>query len=174
MMLVRRWVAYSLDALVGFALFAGLQMALFVPLRTKLGISEPWFYSGWNTQLYTWLTASLPVWLYFSLTQASAAQATWGMRTLGLRLHNLRSNLPVSLNQAFIRSLVLLLPWELAHIANNFPIPLWYDPQPGFRPAFALVVLLGGLTIALILFRSDQRGLPDLVAGTQLIQRKNA
>lgn len=173
-MLLRRWLAYLLDVLVGFALFVGLQTLLFVPLRSRLGISEAWFYSGWNTQLYTWLTASLPVWTYFTLTQASAAQATWGMRALGLRLRNLRSNLPVALNQAFIRSLVLLLPWELAHIANNFPVPLWYDPQPGFRPAFTLVALVGGLTIALILFRPDQRGLPDLVAGTQVIQRKNA
>ena len=173
-MLLRRYAAYMVDVLMGFALFVALQLLVFVPLRSALGIGEDWFHSGWNTQLYTLLTASLPVWAYFTLTQASAAQATLGMRFLGLQLRDLRHTSPVSLGQAFVRSLVLLLPWELAHVTNNFPIPLWFDPQPEFRLGFALVGLLGSLTLALILFRQDKRGLHDLAAGTEIVQRKKA
>ncbi|MCW5876157.1 MAG: RDD family protein [Anaerolineales bacterium] len=173
-MILRRAAAYLLDVAICFAGFALLQFALFVPLRGALGIADDWFHSGWNTQLYTLLTASLPVWAYFTVTQASAAQATLGMRALGLGVSNLRGPGPVGAGQAFVRSLVLLLPWELAHISNNFPMPLWYDPQPGFRPGFALVGLLGGLNIALILLRADRRGLHDLVAGSQVTQRKKA
>src|SRR5690554_4516269 len=115
-MLARRAAAYLLDVIICFAAFASLQLAVWTPLRTALGIGAEWFQSGWNTQLYTLLTISLPVWVYFTFTQSSAAQATPGKRILGIQIER-QDGGHVSRWQAFLRSLIVLLPWELSHIA---------------------------------------------------------
>lgn len=166
-MLLRRAAGYFVDATISFLVAMLLQLAVWVPLREALGIGTDWFYSGWNTELYTLLTISLPVWAYFIYFQ-TGGRSTLGMKLVKLQVCDLRSNQTLSIYQAFLRTLVLLLPWELAHITNNLPKPLWYDPQPEFRAGFVLVGLLGALNMAFILFRADHRGLHDIVAGTQM------
>lgn len=169
-MLARRAAAYLLDVAICFLAFAVLQLGVFLPLRGAFGIDDAWFHSGWNTQLYTLLTISLPVWAYFTFTQSSRAQATFGKRATGIRLESINGG-AVSKPQAFLRSLIVLLPWELSHIANNFPLPLWYDPQPGFRPAFILAALAGAALLISTLLHSQQRGVHDLAAGTRVTRR---
>ncbi len=79
-MLARRAAAYLLDVAICFLAFALLQLGVFLPLRGAFGIDDAWFHSGWNTQLYTLLTISLPVWAYFTFTQSSRAGHTWKAR----------------------------------------------------------------------------------------------
>ena len=40
------------------------------------------------------------------------------------------------------RTMLKLLPWEIAHIANNIPVPLMYDENPGMRYGFILCGVL--------------------------------
>ncbi len=63
---LRRGAAYLLDCTVAFAAVAASQVLVLAPLRTWLGMKDEWFHSGWNTEAYTLLTISLPVWLYFA------------------------------------------------------------------------------------------------------------
>lgn len=78
--LVSRGVAYLFDCVIAFVFFAATQVLLFTPIREAVNIGEQWFYSGVKTELYTLLTISLPIWLYFAFFDQSAWQATIGKR----------------------------------------------------------------------------------------------
>ena len=166
-MLYRRILAYLIDSLAVFLIFVlGLQYALFVPLRHLVIGSEAWFLPGWHTELYTLLTISLPTWLYFIFMEISPWKATLGKRLLGLQTLGVTSKGRISLGQSILRTLIKLLPWELAHLNNNLPTPMWYTENPGFRIGFALIpgLILGYLLVAW--FTPKKQAPHDLAAGT--------
>lgn len=166
---VPRALAYMLDCTIAFAFLAVTQLLLFVPIREVLGISEDWFYSGWNTELYMLLTISLPIWLYFILLEKSTMRATWGKKALKLQVVNTDGG-SLSSFSAFLRTLIKLLPWEVAHIANNFPVPMWYTEQPGFRIGFAIAGgLMGGYMLTLLLTKRKQT-VHDLVINSFVVK----
>ena len=170
----RRLVAYLIDIMVVFLLLVSLlQLAVFVPLRHFVIGSEDWFRSGWHTEAYTWLTISLPVWLYFILFEISPWKATPGKRLLRLQTVDVSSGGRIGFFRSLLRTAIKLLPWELAHFTNNIPIPMWYDPHPAFRIGFAVVPLLV-LTYLLVARLTPHRQAPhDLAAGTVVIFQGN-
>ena len=141
--IIWRSIAYLIDSLIVFVVFVLVtQTFFFVPVRHWIIGSEDWFRSGWNTEVYTLLTISLPVWLYFALFEISAWQATPGKRLLRLKTLDITTRNRISFPQAVVRTLLKLLPWEIAHLTNNLPTPMWYDPNPGFRVGFMVVPML--------------------------------
>ena len=168
--ILRRILAYLIDSLFAFLVFVvAAQLLVFVPLRPLLIGSEDWFRSGWNAQVYTLLTMSLPTWLYFALSEISPWGATLGKRLLKLRTVTKAAQGKISLLQSLARAMVKLLPWEVAHLANNLPVPMWYDPDPGFRLAFLLSPLLVSVYIALAFLTKERQSLHDLAAKTVVI-----
>ncbi len=166
-MLIKRSVAYLVDSIVAFAIFAATQLALFGPLRHALGISDDEFFrSGWNTELYTLLTISSLVLLYFALPEKSRWQATPGKRLLGLKTAG-----QLGWGSAAARAAVKLLPWELAHVANNFPSPVWYSDDPGFRWMFIAPQVLLVAYVVTVLVDRKSRAPHDFLAGTQVVTR---
>jgi uncharacterized RDD family membrane protein YckC len=141
-----------------------------VPIRQLLIDSENWFRSGWNAELYTLITISLPTWLYFSSFEASPWQATLGKRLLKLETLEKGSRDRLSFLQAFVRTLIKLAPWEIAHLTNNLPVPLWYDPDPGFRAGFILVPVLVVIYIVVAFVTPDRQSVHDLLAKTIVIR----
>lgn len=167
---LRRLVAYWIDISIGFViLVAALQLVFFVPLRRFFIEPEIWFRSGWNTEVYTLLTISLPIWLYFILFEISPSQATIGKRFLRLQTVDANSNNKISWKQSLVRTLFKLLPWELAHFTNNIPIPMWYDPSPSIRIGFIVVSLLVILYLVLAILTPNRQSLHDLIAKTVVI-----
>lgn len=165
-----RIVAYLIDCVLAFVVFVtALQFVIFIPIRNTLFNSDVWFRSGWNTEIYTLLTISLPIWLYFILCELSPWQATVGKRILKLQTLDFATNHRISLIQAIVRTVIKLLPWELAHFTNNIPMPMWYDPNPSFRVGFAIVPLLIILYICVAQFAPTKQGLHDLAAKTVVI-----
>ena len=59
---------------------------------------------------------SLPVWLYFALSDASTGGATLGKRLFKIRVSDVQGR-RVSLLQALVRTAIKLLPWELVHVS---------------------------------------------------------
>jgi uncharacterized RDD family membrane protein YckC len=70
--------------------------------------------SPWIVDLFAFLVLILPVILYFALQEGSQRQATWGKRKVGIKVVNAQ-RLKLNRRQAFIRSAVKFLPWQLAH-----------------------------------------------------------
>jgi len=162
--------AYLIDCLLVFAiLVTALQLIIFVPIRHIFIESENWFKLGWNTEAYTLLTISLPIWLYFILSEISSWQATIGKHLLKLQTVDLTTKNKISLQQAVIRTAVKLLPWEIAHFTNNVPTPMWYDPNPTFRFGFVIVPLLVILYIVLASVTQNRQSLHDLIARTVVL-----
>ena len=109
-LLARRAGAYLVDIVLLFAVLAPagwlVQRALGIPPPT----SGP---EVWHRIL---LNFSLPTWIYFASSDASAGGATFGKRWLGIRV-GLPQGERVPLLTALLRTAVKLLPWELVHIA---------------------------------------------------------
>lgn len=165
----RRGIAYGADCFIAFAFFVVTQLLILVPLREFIGIPATWFHDGVHTEIYTLVTVSIPVWLYFILFEKSSSGATPGKRLLGLRVRTAAGHKQISTGQAVLRNAVKLLPWELAHLANNLPVPLMYAEAPDFRIGFvACGVLMGGLMASVVAHR-QRRGLHDLAAGTRVV-----
>lgn len=164
--LVPRGLAYLLDCVIAFVFFAATQVLLFTPIREALNIGEEWFHFGVNTELYTLVTISLPIWLYFAFFEQSVWQATIGKRVMKMQVVNRADGHRIGFGQSLVRTVVKLLPWEVAHLVNNFPQPLMYAPEPEFRMGFVGVGLLMGAYMVFVGLSKRKEGLHDLAAKT--------
>lgn len=137
--------------------------------------------AGWSTlmadplraDLVAFLVAVLPVALYFALSEASAAAATWGKRRVGLVVATVGGGQP-GVGRSLLRNGLKFLPWQMAHTAM-FHIP-GFPAATGEPPTWS-VVLLGAawFLVALYLLGLTRlgRGRPpyDRLAGTAVVAR---
>ncbi len=177
---VRRAAAFLLDlAVAGVAVVVLLQLFL-DPLRQALG--PGWMRIGAFYVSYVLLTVSLPIWFYFSGYESSPWQATPGKRWLGIRVNSIGGR-PVTFVRAFVRTVVKLLPFEIAHICVALPVNPFVDAITGELTIPALDSMhpasLAGLLVALLLFgvmlftavlHPDGRGAHDFAAGTFVVR----
>ena len=170
--ITRRGLAYMIDCLLAFGFYAITQRAIFLPLRRFLFGSDDWFASGIKSELYTILTISLPIWLYFTLTELSGWQASLGKMCLGLQTIDANTKGHIFFRQSFLRTVIKMLPWEVAHLTINLPVPMRYVPEPGFRLGFVLSPLLLTLYVALVVLSTNHQSLHDLIAKTLVILRE--
>lgn len=124
--------------------------------------------AGWQLHLWVFLVVSLPLWGYYTLTQSSAHQATWAMRWFKLQTISLTRQ-RVTVGQAFLRSVVMLLPFELNHTALFGTIP---DPAGYLTMALIALtwVLIGG-NLGAALLTEKQQTIHDWVAGTTIVMK---
>lgn len=106
---LRRSLAYLTDIAILFALLAP---AGFV-IQQAIGYFPSNGPEIWHVLL---LNFSVPVWLYFWLSDASGRGATLGKRIFGIRVAR-EDNKALGLGRAFARTVVKLLPWELVHLS---------------------------------------------------------
>ncbi len=134
---VRRVLAFALDYLVIAAYGVALGSVAFVVGLTPLG---PWISERVRTPLaghaLSFVTLTLPVLLYFALSEASTRRATWGKRRLGLEVVSENGG-RLDLGRAVLRAAVKLLPWEISHAAlwriEGWPVA----PEPPGLPVVA-------------------------------------
>ena len=169
--LIRRGLAYSIDCVVAFCFFAATQLLIFVPLRQLVGITQDWFRSGLNTELYTLITISPFIWWYFTFFESSAWQAGLGKRVLELKVVDASGISRFGFGRSLLRTAIKLLPWEIAHLTNNLPEPLWYAEDAAFRLGFAIVGALMGLYVLSVALSRKHQAPHDLIAQTIVINR---
>jgi uncharacterized RDD family membrane protein YckC len=165
--LLRRGGAYVLDVAGLAALVQAAQWAW----ARAAGGGLPRPVSGLQIEAWVLLSVSLPIWLYFIVMERSGWQATVGKRALGLRVARTGGG-RISLNQAVVRTALKLLPWELTHATLLLPAPMWNDPDAGLRPGLVIVYALLGLYAASAALTPRRQTLPDLAAGTVVIETK--
>jgi uncharacterized RDD family membrane protein YckC len=81
--------------------------------------------SPWIMDLIAFLTAILPVMLYFTLLEGGSAQATWGKRWVGIQVTAVNSQ-PVTYGRVFVRSFI--------KFDGNWPIPACFIYRAGLLP----------------------------------------
>lgn len=175
----RRAAAFVVDlAIVGIAVIFLLQVVL-DPLRQALG--PGWLRVGAVYIGYVLLTVSFPTWLYFAGYESGADQATPGKRWLAVRVTRVDGS-PMSFPRALLRTVLKLLPFEVAHVCVALPANPFLDPVTGELTIPALDAMqagtLAGLLAALLLFglllfttmlHPDGRGVHDILAGTFVV-----
>jgi len=136
-----------------------------------MGLSLRWPENPFLADLMAFVTLILPLILYFTLQESSPNQATWGKRKAGIRVVNTQGKSLIKA-QAFIRSLVKFLPWQIAHSSIYQALAF---PSGGANPSsfiitgFALAYLLIGIYIASALISKKHRTPYDWVSGSQVI-----
>ena len=180
----RRAAAFFVDLFVAGVVVVVLLQLVLDPLRDALG--PGWARVGWFYIGYTLLTVSLPIWAYFAGYESRADHATPGKRWLGVTVASTGAK-PLSFGRAFLRTILKLLPFEVAHVFLAVPANPFIDPLthamtvPGFDDLGASVhagllvaVLLAGAQLFTMLLHPDGRGVHDLVAHTFVVRADDA
>ncbi|MCP4594247.1 MAG: RDD family protein [bacterium] len=114
---------------------------------------------------------TLPVILYFALSESSRRQATIGKRRMSLRVTT-ASGERLSLGRSLLRSAVKFAPWELAHTA------LWQIPGQPFVSEPSVLNMAGFLVAmglaawyVVSLFVGSRRTPYDRIASTKVVAR---
>jgi uncharacterized RDD family membrane protein YckC len=117
----------------------------------------------------------LPVGIYLFASEASRHQATVGKRVLHLQVVDASTGARPSRSRILVRTIVKLLPWEVAHFALWNTVGLAAADESDY-PVWLLVTMvianaLPVLYIAMVAIQKDRRGPHDLVAGTRVVRR---
>jgi uncharacterized RDD family membrane protein YckC len=138
----------------------------FLLLRLFPTVSDRLFANPVLGQLIGFLILTLPISLYFALSEAAPRQATWGKRRMGLQVTR-KSGAPISKARSLVRTAVKFLPWELSHTL------IWqlvrFQPgteSPLANVGFTVVWGLVGLNLVSLLLTPSHQTLYDLVADT--------
>ncbi|MBI5934827.1 MAG: RDD family protein [Chloroflexi bacterium] len=172
----KRLTAFAFDYLIicGYiALLIAATLAVF-KIAEFMGLSLGWPENPLLADLMAFVTLILPVILYFTLQESSPRQATWGKRKAGIRAVNANGETLTRL-QAFVRSLVKFLPWQIAHTSiyhiEGLPFaPV--EPSPMVITGFVLVYLLVGIYVASALISKKHRTPYDWASGSYVIVEK--
>jgi len=167
--------AFALDYIIILFYLAVLTL-LFLVFNSPFWVNHLFFsITHWlfanhiRAQLTGFLLITLPVTLYFALSESSAQQATWGKKRMGVIVtdpNGERINFWRSLARTFLK----FIPWELSHTL------IWrinFSPQAGstlINYGFTLVYLLVGTNIASLLITEKHQTLYDLLANTYVVK----
>jgi uncharacterized RDD family membrane protein YckC len=120
-------------------------------------------------QLMGFLLVTLPISLYFIVTDSVIFGQSFGKRKLGIQVVN-RNGATLSVPQAIIRTFLKFLPWELSHFLVYRLVNIGDSEMP------VHYYLIGGLIYALMLiyiltaiFTKKKQSLYDLFAKTKVI-----
>jgi uncharacterized RDD family membrane protein YckC len=164
---ISRVGAYAVDAILLFIAIPTILGAVCI-LLFYLTVGFDWMQNGFLFWLYVFFAASIPFWLYYSLLESSARQATFGMRLFGLRVTDTDGN-RIGFGRALLRTVIKLLPFEINHLVMFLPTPIWYDPNPGFRIGFLVVNALIILYFATMFLTRRRQSVHDLVSRTVVV-----
>lgn len=162
MLPLRRVAAFVLDYLLIAAYLVLLTAAQFlVSSFAPGGLLNVVWRAPLTAEAAGFVLLTLPVILYFAISEASARQGTFGKHALHLAVTD-EAGRRISLLRALARSALKFTPWEMAH-ALIFQIA-FRGPSAGESPAvlagFAIVYLLVAAYL-ITLFVGSQRTLYD-------------
>lgn len=164
--------AFVLDYLIIAGYLALVLLIGVIAWRVQPALPSRLFAGPISGQVTGFFLVTLPVSLYFALSESSAWQATWGKRRLGLRVVA-GDGMRLGLLRSLARTAVKFFPWELAHTC------VW---QVRFAPDTTSPLILGGFTLVwllvgvyLLTLHLDQKhqSLYDQVVGSYVIAIPN-
>ncbi|MDW3647132.1 MAG: RDD family protein [Bacteroidia bacterium] len=160
--LLKRSLAYWIDCIIAFAIvMLFIQQLILVKIRGYIGIDKDWFQDAWNMEIYVLLSISLPVWLYFAFQDSSTKKGSLGKKWMKLAVTQLENGKKLSFAKALSRTLLKLLPWEIAHLGIIFPEPMYFAEDPQIRILSILGILLFLVYFLSISLNQKQQSLYD-------------
>lgn len=163
-----RLLAFAVDYLLIAAYLVVLVAIGALLPRLAPGVARALFGSPLTGELSGFISITLPVSLYFALSESSARQATWGKRKLRLRVERL-DGARVSTGRSLARTALKFVPWELAHAC------IWQitfaagQPSPLISAGFALVWVLVGANLVSLLVSRKHQTLYDWLSDTVVV-----
>lgn len=164
-MACRRLFAYWLDFLILAACFV-IPQSLISFMTSGFPFSK--LDTGFKIELWILLTISLPVWTYFIVGELLYRQ-TLGKRMLALAVIS-DAGSRIRLKQAFLRTLIKLLPWELTHLIILIPEPWWSVEEPGNVYLIYIPNLIMLLFIVILFRNKGVKGLHDVLSRTRVVE----
>ncbi|WP_258171371.1 RDD family protein [Paenibacillus sp. R14(2021)] len=141
-----------------------LAKPLLVPLFTT---------SPWSGEITGFLLITLPVYLYFAISEGSKSHATWGKRKMGIVVAGVHGQ-SIGLGISFFRSALKFLPWELAHFTIwHIVIPTAYGDYLLYS-LFAAVYGLALIYLISPLLNTNKQTVYDFIARTVVISKDKA
>jgi uncharacterized RDD family membrane protein YckC len=165
----RRAGAFALDYVIILLYLAALTLVAFL-VNSLSNISQWLFAERVRALLTGFLLLTLPISLYFALSESAPRQATWGKRKLGLKVtdHNGERN---SLWRSLARTGLEFIPWELSHtlIWTIYCAPGTNSNLVNY--GFVLVYVLIGLNLASLLMTKKHQAIYNLLAKTYVVKQ---
>ena len=170
----RRVFSYCAEVIL---LFAGILLlqGLLIVLRLNPLVQSVLSGAGLSKGVYhLWLlgTVDFPLILYYTATLGSSAQATLMMRWLGIRLEPVSED-PVGARRALLRTLVMLIPFEVNHF-----FMVWANSPEGIPNRLSLqYAVVGSLILAYMVSAAlspRRQSIHDWVAGTVVVNTRVA
>ncbi|MBM7552010.1 RDD family protein [Thalassobacillus pellis] len=155
-------IDYVLIASYGVLVVGGISFLLWTDMERLFSESPA------IAQLLGFFMMTLPVSLYFIISEQSSWQGSWGKRVLGLHVIN-KAGGRIGVFQSAIRSAVKFLPWEIAHFG------IWRLVMPTDFPEGAALFALSAANLTAIaylvfpLFNEKRKNIYDMAAGTTVI-----
>lgn len=129
--LLRRLFAYSIDYIM-ILLYAAILILISLMIQMAVGssLSDLTPVKG---QIIGFLTLTVPVFLYFFLSEGGSKRATIGKMINKIQVNSFNKS-EITTNQVFTRNFLKLLPWEIAHtgvhwlvyfLRSSREIPSW-------------------------------------------------
>jgi len=161
---VKRLLAYGLDFVLLASVLVSLQWTLYLVTG---GFPFVRFDAGHEIELWVLLTFSLPVWGYFIWCEGKKQQ-TAGKFFLRLKVVN-AGGAKIRWRQAFLRTLIRLLPWELTHLIILVPEPWWTVEVPENEIWIWVPNVLMAASIAVLFVSKGKKGIHDFAAKTTVV-----
>lgn len=169
-MLLKRVLAFLIDYLIVVA-YAGLLFLVVYLLNPGIITQTEPFAESINplrSQLIGFFTLTLPVFLYFFLTENNSRHATIGKRIFKIEIASYPAS-ALTTRKIFIRNLLKFLPWEIAHTGVHWLV--YYNQNGAETPVGVYIILTIPQLIMIlyffsIVFSRGHRSIYDSVAGT--------
>ena len=173
-LLTRRLIAFSIDYLL-ILFYAGLLFlsSLLIQYLSTKQLAEP---SPLYGQLIGFFSLTLPVFLYFLISEKSRQKGTIGKRISNIQVEMV-GNRPATTQQLFIRSFLKFLPWEIAHTGVHWV--LFYSRNNEQTPFWVYALLIVPQLAAIfyfitIILTKGNGSFYDKIAGTKISLKVNS
>lgn len=162
----RRFVAYMVDFIFLAIIILVFQFALsyLTGFPSSKHLKNSW-------QIYAWVlvSISLPVYLYFIISERSGKQATLGKNIWKIKIGS-RNGGVISTRQSILRNLIkIAIPWEMTHISILFPRPLFYADDPSIPFGIYLVDIILLLYLLVFILTKGKMTIHDYLSNTRAI-----
>ncbi|MBM7587028.1 putative RDD family membrane protein YckC [Bacillus pakistanensis] len=164
----RRMIALLIDYLIIMAYGAFLLSISFLLGHPLNPLFEN---SAMVAQTAGFIFVTLPVFLYFFLTESSSLGGTIGKKKMSLKVVCI-NGLKLKRGRSFMRSFIKFLPWELAHFGVYRLILPTNISESTIVTLLVVVNMITMLYLITPMFNRERKSVYDWLAGTKVVKEE--